>query len=83
MMIRLFTKKVGEEKITTTIVSRDGTVPEYINRGSKTYRLAHHTVDPLVLLGFTFADTTYREVQKVDTPNIKWPVYPLKRVSDC
>jgi len=82
-MLRPWDKKVGEGKIKTTIVSRDGTVPEYINRGSKTYRLAHHTVDPSVLLGFTFADATYREVEKVDSPNIKWPLYPLKHVNDC
>ena len=63
-MLRPWDKKVGEGKIKTTIVSRDGTVPEYINRGSKTYRLAHHTVDPSVLLGFTFADANYWAVEK-------------------
>ena len=74
-MLRPWDKKVDEGEIRTTIINRDGTIPEYINRSRRIYKLDHHNVDPLVLLGFVFTGATYRQVESQDRLQINWQPY--------
>jgi len=71
-MIRLFDEEVGKDRMKTTIVNRNGRVPEYVKRGGLVYRLAEHSLNPTKIFGFVFRNVNYRLIDREDAPDIKY-----------
>ena len=79
-MIRLFDQRRGEDRMKTTIVSRDGRIPEYVKKDGMVYRIAEHSTVPTKIFGFVFRNVNYRLTDSKDAPDIRFRLeerYPV------